>query len=160
MVARVAVQAGKVATAGIFAFSVTATGQFIYFEKTYKPLPTPRGPSGGIERALVCTGGKEIGPSLSDDDPARLVSAVVGVGSGRPRRTILFMGDSLIAGVGCRNGEAVLPRRIARWRSPRGRRRMSLAEHRHTTRQAKRSSSEISCLGQHLQNRRCSTFVG
>jgi hypothetical protein len=132
-------------SAGVTVVAVsTACAQYVYFETTYQPLVTPKGATGGVERAATPNPGarpltlgqraKETGASLT-----RRVSAwrkpwapASSCGCAEeatiaapppspafattPRvvRRILFVGDSLIAGVGCSHGEAVLPRHVAR----------------------------------------------
>ena len=120
----------------------TAGAQFVYFESTYKPLKAPKGATEGIERAvtpdprarLLALGHKakessaslkrrvsawrkareQLDSSISADTASVSSPHSPPVAGPRVVRRILFVGDSLIAGVGCMHGEAVLPRHVAR----------------------------------------------
>lgn len=138
-------QTAKLSAGAAAAAVGTAGAQFIYFETTYKPLVTPNGATGGVERAATPNPGsrpltlgqraKETGASLkrrvsawrkpweaaggggAEEEEATLAAPLSNpttVAAPRVVRRILFVGDSLIAGVGCSHGEAVLPRHVAR----------------------------------------------
>ena len=130
---------GKASGGALLAFCGAAGGQFYYFEKTYEPLPTPQGVMEGIEiptaarqyasaRAPTATASPSLAsPSRESSwwwswrragSGASDAGGTSGAHSPKAKTekttTVLFLGDSLIAGVGCMNNQAVLPRRIAK----------------------------------------------
>lgn len=70
-----------------------ATAQIIYTQQTYSPLPVPYGATNGI--------------ALSNNPKKK--------GEAKSIRSIICAGDSLVAGVGCVNEEAVFSRHIAKY---------------------------------------------
>ena len=102
--------------------------QFLEFERTYVPISPPVGPTEGVERyqrALRQDASLgELARDLGVEVRRRLTngSSLTALGeqptertspTKQHSRTILFVGDSLIAGVGCSRGETILPRRVA-----------------------------------------------
>jgi lysophospholipase L1-like esterase len=87
----------------------TVVAQFAYFDSTYKSLSPPKGVTEGVER-------RRSAPAAHSKLSGQLAKEMGTAGTTNATRVlrIIFVGDSLIAGVGCTQGEAVLPKHVAR----------------------------------------------
>jgi len=108
-------QVAKYSTGAMVTVLGTAVVQYAYFDATYKPLSPPEGTTEGIVRRaapkVLCD---TSGQHRAEENSTLLQEKQMKAASPLPKSLrILFVGDSLIAGVGCTKGEAILPRQLA-----------------------------------------------